>query len=74
MVFSAIPSKFSCATFKNFQNTSQFVTLFLAHEEVVVGYVIFHTELSTPDSHASSSLSLILQKSWLDHYNIKKII
>ena len=48
MVFSAIPSKFSCATFKNFQNTSQFVTLFLAHEEVVVGYVIFQTDLSTP--------------------------
>jgi hypothetical protein len=39
----AIPSKFSCATFqKNLQNTSCFVTLFLAHEDVVVGFAIFH--------------------------------
>jgi hypothetical protein len=46
MAFQAIPSKFLCATFQNLQNTSHFVTLFLAHE--VVGFVIFHTKLSTP--------------------------
>jgi hypothetical protein len=39
----AIPSKFSCATFqKKLQNTSCFVTLFSAHEDVVVGFAIFH--------------------------------
>jgi hypothetical protein len=38
----AIPSKFSCATF---QNTSHFVTLFLAHGDVVVGFSIFHIVL-----------------------------
>jgi hypothetical protein len=47
--FQAIPSKFSCATFqKTLQNTSHFVTLFLAHEDVVVGFAAFHIELSTP--------------------------
>jgi hypothetical protein len=28
--------------FKNLQNTSRFVTLFLAHGDVVVGFAIFH--------------------------------
>jgi hypothetical protein len=38
--------KFSCATFKkNLQNTSHFVTLFSAHGDVVVGFVIFHIVL-----------------------------
>jgi hypothetical protein len=37
-----------CATFQNLQNTSHFVTLFLAHEDVVVGFVIFHIKSSTP--------------------------
>jgi hypothetical protein len=42
----AIPSKFSCATFqKNLQNTSHFVTLFLAHGDVVVKFAIFHIVL-----------------------------
>jgi hypothetical protein len=31
-----LPSK------KNLQNTSRFVTLFSAHEDVVVGFAIFH--------------------------------
>jgi hypothetical protein len=48
MVFQAIPSKFSCATFQKLSTTSHFVPLFLAHEDVVVGFVIFHTKLSTP--------------------------
>jgi hypothetical protein len=48
MVFQAIPSKFSCATFQKPSNTSHFVLLFLAHEDVVDGFVIFHTKLSTP--------------------------
>jgi hypothetical protein len=47
MVFQAIPSKFSCATFQKPSNTSHFVPLFLAHEDVVDGFVIFHTKLST---------------------------
>ena len=37
MVFQAIPSKFSCATFQKPSNTSHFVPLFLAHEDVVDG-------------------------------------
>jgi hypothetical protein len=48
MGFQAIPSKFSCAIFQKPSNTSHFVTLFLAHEDVVVGFVIFYTKLSTP--------------------------
>jgi hypothetical protein len=42
----AIPSKFSCAAFKNLQNTSRFVTLFSAHGDVVVGFAIFHIAYS----------------------------
>jgi hypothetical protein len=38
----AIPSKFSCATFQKLSNTSHFVPLFLAHEDVVVRFPIFH--------------------------------
>jgi hypothetical protein len=33
---------------KTLQNTSHFVTLFSAHEDVVVGFAVFHIELSTP--------------------------
>jgi hypothetical protein len=41
--FKAIPSKFSCATtFQNFQILLIFVPLFLAHEDVVVRFAIFH--------------------------------
>jgi hypothetical protein len=53
-------------------NTSHFVTLFLAHEDVVVGFVISHTKLSTPRLACSICSSLILQESWSDHYNFKK--
>jgi hypothetical protein len=47
------------------------VTLFLAHEDVVVGFVIFLAKLSTP----TCMLHLLVTnfaKSWLDHYNLKK--
>jgi hypothetical protein len=72
MVFQAIPSKFSCSTFQNLQNTSHFVTLFLAHEDVVVEFVILHTKLSTPRVACFIWSSLILQGSWSDHYNKKR--
>jgi hypothetical protein len=72
MAFQTIPNKFSCATYQNLQNTSHFVTLFLAHEEVVVGFVIFHIKLSSPWLACFICSSLILQESWLDHYNFKK--
>jgi hypothetical protein len=72
MAFQTIPSKFSCATFQNLQNTSHFVTLFLAHEDVVVGFVIFHIKLSTPRLACFIYSSLILQESWSDHCNLKK--
>jgi hypothetical protein len=41
----AIPSKFSCAIFQKLSNTSHFVPLFLAHEDVVVRFAIFHIVL-----------------------------
>jgi hypothetical protein len=34
-----------CSLSKNLQNTSHFVTLFSAHEDVVVGFAIFHIVL-----------------------------
>jgi hypothetical protein len=70
MAFQTIPSKFSCATFQNLQNTSHFVTLFLAYEDVVVGFAIFHIELSTPLLACFICSSLILQESWSDHCNL----
>jgi hypothetical protein len=70
MVFQAIPSKFSCATLPS--TTSHFVPLFLAHEDVVVGFVIFHTKFSTPRLACFICSSLILQGSWSDHCNLKK--
>jgi hypothetical protein len=72
MVFQAIPSKFSCATFQKLSTTSRFVPLFLAHEDVVVGFIIFHTKLSTPRLACFICLSLILQGSWSDHCNLKR--
>jgi hypothetical protein len=72
MVFQAIPSKFSCATFQKPSTTSRFVPLFLAHEDVVVEFVIFHTKLSTAQLACFICSSLILQRSWSDHCNLKK--
>jgi hypothetical protein len=62
MVFQAIPSKFSCATFQKPSNTSHFVTQFLAHEDVVVGFAIVPIELSTPPLACFICSSLILQE------------
>jgi hypothetical protein len=72
MVFQAISSKFSCATFQKPSTTSHFVPLFLAHEDVVVGFVIFHTKLSTPRLACFICSSLILQGSWSNHCNLKR--
>jgi hypothetical protein len=72
MVFQAIPSKFSCATFQKLSTTSHFVPLFLAHEDIVFGFVIFHAKLSTPRLACFICSSLILQGSWSDHCNLKK--
>jgi hypothetical protein len=44
----------------------------LAHEDVVVGFVIFYTKLSTPRLACFICSSLILQGTWSDHYNFKK--
>jgi hypothetical protein len=50
----AILSKFLCATFqKNLQNTSHFMTLFLAHGDIVVGFAIFHIVLIPKKRHSS---------------------
>jgi hypothetical protein len=72
MVFQAIPSKFSCATFQKPSTTSYFVPLFLAHEDVMVEFVIFHTKFSTPRLACFICSSLILQGSWSDHSNLNK--
>jgi hypothetical protein len=72
IVFQAITSKFSCSTFEKPSNTSHFVPLFLAHKYVVVGFVIFHTKLSTPRLGSFICSSLILQGSWSDHCNLIK--
>jgi hypothetical protein len=72
MVFQAIPSKFSCATFQKLSTISHFVPLFLAHGDVVVEFVIFHTKLSTPRLACFICLSLIFQWIWSDHCNLKK--
>jgi hypothetical protein len=56
----------------NPSNTSHFATLFLAHEDVVVGFAIFHIELSTPRLACFICSSLILQESWSDHCNLNK--
>jgi hypothetical protein len=53
-------------------NISHFVTLFLAHEDVVVGFAIFQIELSTPQLACFICSSLILQESWSDHCNLLK--
>jgi hypothetical protein len=58
--------------FKPFQVNSHFVPLVLAHEDVVVEFVIFHTKLSNPRLACFICSSLILQGSWSDHYNKKR--
>ena len=70
MVFQAIPSKFSCATFQKPSNTSHFVPLFLAHGDVVVRIAIFHIKLSTPRLGSFICSLLILHESWSDHCNL----
>jgi hypothetical protein len=50
--------------------TSNFVPLFLAHGDVVVGITIFHIKLSTPRLGSFICSSLILQGSWSDHCNL----
>jgi hypothetical protein len=51
-------------------NTSHFMPLFLAYEDVVVGIAIFHIKLSTPRLACFICSSLILQASWSDHCNL----
>jgi hypothetical protein len=61
----AIPSKFSCATFqKTFQNTSHFVTLFLALGDVVVGFAIFHIVLFQKENREKRHSSMACESWW----------
>jgi hypothetical protein len=53
-------------------NTSHFMPLFLAHEDEVVRFAIFHIELSTPRLAYFICSSLNLQGSWSDHCNLNK--
>jgi hypothetical protein len=43
-------------------NTFHFVTLFLAYEDIVVGFAIFHIELSTPQLVCFIYSSLICKR------------
>jgi hypothetical protein len=70
--FKPFQVNFHVLPFKKPSNTSHFVPLFLAHENVVDGFVIFHTKLSTPRLGSFICSSLILQESWSDHCNLKK--
>jgi hypothetical protein len=70
--FKPFQVNFPRATFQKPSNTSHFVPLFLAHEDKVDGFVIFHTKLSTPRLGSFICSSLILQGSWSDHYNLEK--
>jgi hypothetical protein len=72
MVFQAIPVNFHVLPFKNLQILLILWHYFLAHEDVVVEFVIFHTELSTPRLACFICSSLILQGSWSDHYKKKR--
>jgi hypothetical protein len=49
----AIPSKFLCAIFQKLLNTSHFMPLFLAHEDIVVGFAIFNIILFQKKGHSS---------------------
>jgi hypothetical protein len=70
--FKPFQVNFHVLPFKKPSNTSHFVPLFLAHEDVVVGFVIFHTKLSTPRLGSFICSSLILQGSWSVHCNFKQ--
>jgi hypothetical protein len=50
--------------------TSHFVTLFLAHGDVVVRIAIFHIKLSTPRLGSFICSSLILHESWSHNCNL----
>jgi hypothetical protein len=60
-----------CYLSKTFKYFSFCATVF-AHEDIVVGFVIFHTKLSTPRLGSFICSSLILQGSWSDHCNLNK--
>jgi hypothetical protein len=45
-----------CYLSKNLQNTSHFVTLFLAHGDIVVGFAIFHIILFQKEKKRHSSM------------------
>jgi hypothetical protein len=61
---------FHVLPFKNLQNTSHFMPLFLAHEDVVVGIAIFHIKLSIPRLGSFIGSLLILQGGWSNHCNL----
>jgi hypothetical protein len=48
MVFASHSKKIFMCYLSKLSNTSHFVPLFLAHEDIVVGIAIFNIKLSTP--------------------------
>jgi hypothetical protein len=49
---------------KNLQNTSRFVTLFLAHEDVVVGFAIFHIVLLQKEKKKEKKALVMACECW----------
>ena len=55
---------FHVLPFKNLQNTSRFVTLFLAHGDVVVGFAIFHIVLFQKEKKEKKRHSSMVCECW----------
>jgi hypothetical protein len=53
-----------CYLSKNLQNTSHFVTLFLAHGDVVVGFAIFHIVLLKKEKKKKRHSSMVCESWW----------
>jgi hypothetical protein len=70
--FKPFQVNFHVLPFKNLQILLILCHYVLAHEDVVVEFVIFHTKLSAPRLACFICSSLILQGSWSDHYNKKR--
>jgi hypothetical protein len=55
-IYKPFQVNFRVLPFKNLQNTSHFVTLFLAHGDIVAGFAIFHIVYSKKKEKMHSSM------------------
>jgi hypothetical protein len=65
-IFKPFQVNFHVLPFKNLQNTSHFVTLFSTHEDVVVGFAIFHivTFLKKKKKKEKRYSSMVCESCW----------